>query len=41
VSYYRSKYIQEMIFKDGESVLNLGFLWSSSIGPMVFEINEI
>ena len=41
VSYFRGKYIQEMLFRDGHSVYNIGYLYSSSIGPIVFEINEI
>ena len=41
VNYYRARYIHEMIFKNGESVVNIGYMYSSSIGAIVFEIGEI
>ena len=41
VSHYRAKYVQTMHMRDGSEVINLGYLYSSSIGPMVFELNEI
>jgi hypothetical protein len=41
VTYYRARYLQEMHFKCGTILTNVGYLWTSSIGPIVFEINEI
>lgn len=41
VSHYRAKFAQELYFRDGSKVVNLGYLYSSSIGPIVFELNEI
>jgi uncharacterized protein YraI len=41
VNYYRARYIHEMIFKNGESVVNIGHMYSASVGPIVFEIGEI
>ena len=41
VNYYRARYIQEMLFKNGESVYNIGHIYSASIGPIVFELTEI
>ena len=41
VNYYRARYMQEMHFRNGAILSNVGYLWSSSVGPMVFEVNEI
>ena len=41
VNHYRARYDQLLFFKDGSVCVNLGFLYSSSIGPVVFELNEI
>ena len=41
VSHYRARYTHEMLFRDGESVFNIGYIYSESIGPMVFELSEI
>lgn len=41
VTHYRSRYVQEILFRCGTSVFNVGYLHSSSIGPIIFEINEI
>jgi hypothetical protein len=41
VNYYRARYSQEMLFKNGESVYNIGHIYSSSIGGIVFELSEI
>jgi len=41
VTHYRAKYIQTLHFSDGSCVKNLGYLYSSSIGSIVFELNEI
>jgi hypothetical protein len=40
VSHYRARYTHEMLFP-AHSVFNSGHIYSSSIGPLVFEIAEI
>lgn len=41
VNYYRAKFIQQLHFKDGQMIPNIGYVTSSSIGPIVFEMTEI
>ena len=41
VTYYRARYLQSMHFSNGAIVTNIGYLWSSSIGPIVFELYEM
>jgi hypothetical protein len=41
VNYYRARYTHEMIFNNGESAVNVGYMYSASVGAIVFEIGEI
>jgi len=41
VNHYRGKYYQTMYFKDGSEVINCGYIYSTSIGAIIFELNEI
>lgn len=38
---YKGKYIQELHFVKGNTLLNTGYLWSSTAGPLVWELAEI
>jgi len=40
VSHYRARYTHEMLFTS-HSVFNSGYIYSSSVGPLVFEVSEI
>jgi hypothetical protein len=41
VNYYVARYTHEMLFKSGHSVFNVGYIYSSTPGSMVFEVGEI
>jgi hypothetical protein len=41
VNYYQGKYIQEMHFRRGNTLYNTGYVWTSSPGPIMWELSEI
>ena len=41
LSHYRALYRQYMYFRDGDILVNIGYLWGNSVSPLIFELFEL